>query len=39
MHWEVPLELSRGLREEHSPISKDWGHNEAKMGFKEGFIR
>ena len=30
--WEVSLGLGRGLGEEHSPISKDWGYDGVEIG-------
>jgi len=30
-HWEVSLELGRGLEEKYNPISENWGHSGAEM--------
>ena len=35
MSQKVPLELSEGLEKKHSPISKDWSYNGAKIELRD----
>jgi len=35
----VPLELSKGPGEEHSPIGEDWGCGREEVEFEEGSMR